>query len=177
MESLIEEWIAKLAVNAGAALDAKTQAVYRAIWLEGLADLSPSVLRAAFEKTLRECKFWPVKVADIRQHVSHAEENAVNLQAEQKWQQVLAYAQTTSPDYVSRPIKIKEQTRAAINAAGGLCWIRDCPESDLQWVRKRFIETYTSWLTLEKNQHVLPDGPIKNLIAGAAQKLLPEAKP
>src|SRR5437879_2554551 len=86
---LIDEWLPKLAVNAGAALDAKTQAVYRSIWLEGLGDLSLSVLRAAFQKTLRECKYWPVKVADIRQHVTHAIQNETSDAAEMAWRKVL----------------------------------------------------------------------------------------
>src|SRR5258708_11359520 len=85
LDSLISEWVAKLAINAGAALDAKTQAVYCSLWLEGLNDLSPGVLLAAFRKTLRECAYWPVKVADIRKHVSHAESNATDEAAEESW--------------------------------------------------------------------------------------------
>src|SRR5690348_4939558 len=88
-ESLIREWVAKLAVNAGASLDAKTQAVFCSIWGEGLGDLSPSVLEAAFRKTLRECPYWPVKVADIRKHVSCAVSNATDEAAEQAWRRVL----------------------------------------------------------------------------------------
>lgn len=106
-----------------------------------------------------------------------AEGLSAPIEAEQKWEQVLAYAQITSPDYAGRPVKFKEQTRAAISAAAGLDWIRDCPEDDLQWARKQFIETYKAWYALEKNQFLLLDGELKTLIAGAAQKLLPGAKP
>lgn len=112
----------------------------------------------------------------IPQDLAKAEESAVNLEAEQKWQQVLAYAQTTSPDYASRPVRIKEQTQAAIRAAGGLDWIRDCPDDDLQWAKKRFIEAYQQWTALDKGQYLLPDGELKNLIASHADKLLPGAK-
>lgn len=151
--------------------------VTETLWLEGFDDLSYEVLEAAFRKALKVCKFWPVKIADIREHVTHAEENAAHLEAEQKWQQVLTYAQSTSPDYPSRPMKFKEQTAATIRAAGGLDWIRDCPLDDLQWAKKRFIEAYVTWKALEKNQFLLPEGEVKNLIASHAQRLLPGARP
>ena len=113
-------------------------------------------------------------IGDVRQHLTKAEVCATNLEAEQKWQQVLAFAQSTSPDYAGRPIRIKEQTRAAINAAGGLDWIRDCPADELQWAKKRFVESYEQWTALGKNKFLLPDGEIKNLLADAAQmKALP----
>lgn len=119
-------------------------------------------------------------VADIRSHLSKAEENAAQLEAEQKWTQVLAYAQTASPDYGGRPVRIKEQTRAAINAAGGLDWIRDCQPEDLQWAKKRFIESYRQWTALDKGQYLLPDGATKDsfrALADTKQKQLTEGKP
>src|SRR5438552_6688708 len=87
-ESIISEWVAKLAINAGASLDAKTQAVYKNLWVEGLADLPTDALQVAFQKTLKECTYWPVKVADIRKHVTRAESNVTSLDAEYAWQQV-----------------------------------------------------------------------------------------
>lgn len=174
---LIREWLAKFALNADKELTPQTVAVYEALWLEGFSDLSNDVLVAAFRKTLQACKFWPVKVADVRERIEQMEVSAVNLQAEAKWQQVLSYALSTSPDYASRPVRFKEQTSAAIRAAGGLSWIRDCEQSELQWAKKRFVESFASWDLLKKNEDVLPPGELRNLIAEAAQKLLPEAKP
>src|SRR5262250_1479220 len=60
---LIREWITKLALNAGQPIDDTAMDVYESIWAEGFADLSNAVLEAAFKKTLRTCKFWPIKVA------------------------------------------------------------------------------------------------------------------
>ena len=174
-ESLIREWIVRFALNAGIALDASAQANYRTLWLEGFSDLAPDRLRAAFVACLRSQQFPKMPtVADVRQHLTKVEERVTDLEAEQKWQVVLAYAQSTSPDYAGRSMRIKEQTRAAINAAGGLNWIRDCPADELQWAKKRFLESYRQWAALDKNKFLLPDGEIKNLLAEVAQmKALP----
>jgi hypothetical protein len=141
LDSLVSEWIAKLAINAGASLDAKTQAIYKAVWIDGLGDLSPDVLRAAFQKTLRECVYWPVKVADIRKYVSGAESNAVNVAAEKSW----------------------ERVQQAARAAG--IW-RDFPTTEALhvWAKKQFIESFIAWGEAECDKFLLPDGEIKNLL-------------
>lgn len=176
---LINDWLTRFALNASIALDSKTRALYGSTWAEGFADVEPGRLKAAFIACLRSHTFKTMPtIGDVRQHLSKAEEIATNLEAEQKWAQVLAYAQSTSPDCPSRPVKIKEQTQAAIRAAGELDWIRDCPKDDLQWAKKRFVEAFTSWNALEKNQFLLPDGEVKTLIAGIAEaKALPASKP
>lgn len=145
-----------------------------AIWLEQLGQYSAEVLAPLFRLVFATSKFFPTP-ADVLEPMTRL--LCSPLEADMKWFQVLAYAQTTSPDYPSRRMPIKEQTQAAIRAAGGLDWIRDCPQDDLQWAKKRFVEAFTYWNLLEKNQYLLPDGELKNLIAGAAQKLLPGAKP
>lgn len=146
------------------------------IWLEQLGTYSVEKLEPLFRLVFATCKFFPTP-ADVLEPLKKLRESGAPLEAEYKWFQVLDYARTTSPDYVSRPVRIKERTQAAIRAAGGLDWIRDCPEDDLQWAKKRFIEAFMSWDMLDKNQFLLPDGELKNLIAGAAEKLLPGAKP
>ena len=181
VESLIEEWIPKLAINAGAALDAKTQAVYRSIWLEGLGDLSPRVLLAAFQKTLRECAYWPVKVADIRKHVSTAETNAVNVAAERAWERVLElrrlYWNPDMPGGFSRGMpQLSERVKQACRAAGVFREVESVNDLHV-WARERFIESYLAWAELEQDQFLLPDGELKNLLAGVAEtKVLPPSQ-
>jgi hypothetical protein len=116
-----------LAVNAGAALDARTQAVYRAIWLEGLRDLAPDVLLAAFQKTLRECLYWPVKVADIMKHVDRTKDTALAEAADLEWQKVLALRrQYWSPDapggFWSGMPRLSERVQTACRASGVSRW-------------------------------------------------------
>lgn len=170
LEKLISEWIVRFALNAGIALDASAQAHYRTLWLEGFSDLAPNRLQAAFVACLRAHTFKTMPtIADVRQHLTKAQEAAVSLEAEQKWEQVLRYAQSTSPDYPSRAVRFKEQTRAAINAAGGLDWIRDCPLTELQWCKKRFIEAYVRFSELQQDEYLLPPGEVHDLLASVAK--------
>ncbi len=191
LESLISEWVAKLAINAGASLDAKTQAVFCSIWLEGLADLPPAVLRAAFQKTLRECAYWPVKVADIRKHVSRAESNATDEAAEKAWERVLEIRRCHwNPDW-SNPYKpspferavsqLTERVKQAARAAG--IW-RDYTESEWEsgalhtWAKKRFFESFNSWGEREQDTFLLPDGEVKKLLIefSESKSMLPAPK-
>jgi len=150
LESLISEWVAKLAINAGASLDAKTQAVYKSLWLEGLGDLSPDVLRVAFQKTLRECAYWPVKVADIRKHVISADSSLAVLEAENAWQKALSVAQDFGCDYsIASARKIDDPALdAAMRAAGGCRWLATCPQDQLPWAKKTFMDVYAKYKAL-----------------------------
>lgn len=170
------EAIRQFLVKAGEVYSKQITAPLVAIWLEQLGDYRVEQLEPLFHLLFATCKFFPTP-ADVLEPLKKAQEAHAPLEAERKWLNVLNYAQTTSPDYAARPVRIKEQTQAAIRAAGGLDWIRDCPKDDLQWAKKRFVEAFTSWNVLEKNQFLLPDGEVKTLIAGAAEKLLPGAKP
>jgi hypothetical protein len=178
LADLIDEWLPKLAVNAGAALDAKTQAVYRAIWLEGFADLSPEVLRAAFQKTLRESVYWPVKVADIRKHVTSAASNATDEAAEKAWQRVLDIRRVQwSPDapggFYGQPPRLPERVAQAARAAG-VFRDHESIESLHVWAKKRFVESFTAYGEMEQDKFLLPDGEIKNLLAEFSEtKALP----
>jgi hypothetical protein len=186
LESLISEWIAKLAVNAGAALDAKTQAVYCSIWREGLSDLSSAVLLAAFRKTLRECPYWPVKVADIRKHVTRAIQNETDDAAEMAWKCVLEIRRVhwcpDVPGPFNRTIaNLTERVRQAARSAG--IW-RDFTASEYEngalhtWAKKRFFESFLSWGERDGDKFLLPDGEAKKLLIEFAEtKALPWTKP
>ncbi len=112
------------------------------------------MLRAAFQKTLRECAYWPVKVADIRKHVTHAVSNATDEAAEIAWQHVLECRRVYwSPDM-----------------PGGFS--RGMPLHT--WAKKRFVESFIAFGELERDGFLLPDGEIKNLLAEFSEtKALP----
>jgi hypothetical protein len=177
---LIDEWLPKLAVNAGAALDARTQAVFHSVWLDGLGDLSPEVMRAAFQATLRTCKFWPVKVADIREYLEHTKETATDEAAEQAWQRILDLRRRFwNPDmpggFSSGMPELSPRIDRAARAAG-VFRDHETVEALHVWAKKKFIESFTRWGELEQDKFLLPDGEIKNLLTGAAQlKALPAA--
>jgi hypothetical protein len=147
-------------------------------WVEVFADLKPGQVDAAFSEAERSLKsFWP-SPGEVRAFISTAETNAVEEEAAQKWLKVLDYAVRRSPDIREKnPPRISEHTRRAINHAGSLDWIRDCPAKELQWARTRFIEEYIRYAELKQDEHLLPDGEVKNLLADAAQaKALPVPK-
>jgi hypothetical protein len=186
IQDLIKEWVAKLAVNAGASLDAKTQAVFCSIWLEGLSDLSPGVLLAAFRKTLRECPYWPVKVADIRKHVTHAVSNATGEAAEKAWEHVLEIRRVHWNPDIPGPFNralagLSERVKQAARAAG--VW-RDYTESEWEsgslhtWAKKRFFESFNAWGEREQDKFLLPEGEVKKLLIEfyKSKSLLPAPK-
>lgn len=50
--SLISDWLMRLALNSGVALEPGTRAVYVKLWTDSFADLDDAKLNAAFQKTL-----------------------------------------------------------------------------------------------------------------------------
>jgi len=149
--------------------------VFESLWLEGLEDLSYGVLERAFQRTLQTCKYWPVKVADIREQVDRATESYAHADAELRWTRVLEYIRVFwNPDLPggasSRAPKITPRTMHAIRCAGGLAEIADCPREHLHFKKELFLEAYRRWDALERDQYLLPDdSPVKALIATTGQ--------
>jgi len=186
LESIISEWVAKLAVNSGVELNAKTQSIFASIWRDGLRDLPLEVLESAFQKTLKECAYWPVKVADIRRHVCKAKEVATADAAERAWQRVLEIRRLDwSPD-IPGPFHralagMSERVRQAARAAGVF---REFTKPEFEngalhtWAKKKFIESFHRWEELEQSKFLLPEGETKKLLTGFAEtKALPWTKP
>jgi hypothetical protein len=164
-------------LNAGQALDATAIGVYEALWMEAFEDLFYGVLEAAFRATLRECKYWPIKVADVRERVDTANKTAILAAAELEWQRLLNYCREwVHPDiHYSRAPKLPAQIDHAARAAGGLLYLRQCSVEKLQWAKKQFIEAFLAWEDLKKNQFLLSDGEFESSLASTAQKkALPE---
>jgi hypothetical protein len=164
-------------VKAGEVYGKQITAPLVSIWLEALSGQRLEVLESLFRQVFRNCKFFPTP-ADVLEPVRKAEEGSAPLEAELKWQNVLAYANSTSPDIPerNRP-KISERTQAAIRAAGGIAWIRDCSRDDLVWAKKAFVQTYVQWDAVAKGAFALPEGEIRKLFAQTAERLLPGSKP
>jgi hypothetical protein len=141
-------------------------------------DLPYAVLEAAFRKTLRECKYWPIKVSDIREYVSRAEGNAASEAAERAWQLVFdlrrVYWNPDIPGPLDRAVaRLSERVRQAARASGVF---RDYETVDSLHVsaKKRFVESFIAYGELEQDKFLLPDGEIKKLLAGVAEtKALP----
>jgi hypothetical protein len=177
--SLIEQWVVRFALNAGQVLDARAIAIYVSLWMEAFSDVSVPVLRQAFIRTLRTAKFWPIKVADILEHITRAEESANAEAAEMAWQQVLNLYRTCYnpdiPQYLYRALsKLPEQARRAAQAAG-VFREHESPDSLHVWCKRRFIEFFLAWSERKQNEFLLPPGEMRDLIEKSAQKLLPDS--
>jgi len=168
----------RFALNADKELDATAIGIYEALWLEGFSDLPDACLIAAFQKTLRTAKFWPIKIADGREHVSSAASRSTDEAAEQAWQRVLEIRRTSwSPDapggFYGGPPRLSPRIAQAARAAG--VW-RDFPTTEALhvWAKKVFFESFLAWGEREQEKFLLPDGEVKNLLARFAEtKALP----
>ena len=141
------------------------------LWVSALVDLEPSVLDAACKRAMQTCKFFPTP-AEVRTAIDAATQNATQGEAELAWQRVLdlrrLHWNPDIPDGLTRQLaRLPEQIRQAARAAGVF---RDFESvKDLHvWAKRRFIESFVSWMELEQDQFLLPDGELKGLFAGFA---------
>jgi hypothetical protein len=168
-DRLIREWLFRFGVNFKEDI-----APILLLWLEAFGGMDPETLDKLFRRAIRTCKFFP-RVADILEPVNGSTIGQAG--AELKWTQVLDFIRKYwSPDLpggISRGApRITERTMTAIRAAGGLAWINECTREQMVWAKKNFLESYTAWATLERDQYLLPDdSPIKALLSGACKAL------
>ena len=143
------------------------------LWTEGFDDLSYEVLEAAFKKALKVSKFWPVKVADIREHVEHVKESATNEAAELAWQRVLelrrVYWNPDMPGGFSRGMPVLSPRIERAARAAGVFRDHETLEALHVWAKKKFIESFIRWDETGESQNLLPDGEIKRLLKDSAQ--------
>lgn len=175
---LVRVWILKFALNAGQTLDSTAVGVYTALWCESFDDLPANVLEAAFRKAIRACRFWPVKIADILEHVDNAKETATCEAADQAWERVLdlrrRFWNPDMPGGFSRGMpELSPRIERAARAAG-VFRDHETVEALHVWAKKKFIESFIRWDEAGESQNLLPDGEIKHLLTDAAQaKALP----
>jgi hypothetical protein len=175
--NLLRKWLGLFALNAGQPLDADALSVYVTLWLEGFADLQDDVLEAALKKTLTTCKFWPVKIADVREHVEQAEDSRAN----GEWPRLLEYINRhVYPDPLEKTNahQLPADIAHAAAAAGGLLFLESCPTDELQWAKKRFVEDLTRRRKCADLAPLLGDSKLEKLLAEAAPRFsLPSVGP
>jgi hypothetical protein len=166
--------------NAGLTPTAAQASAIAALWRDGFEDVAVDRLRAAFVACLRTHSYKNIPtVGDVRQHLLKAETNTSQFEAEQRWSRVREYLRLyysadgiqikryipdcphRGCDCPSAAPRITPRSDHAIRAAGGLEWINECSLEDLQWAKKRFIEDYIVWGEMDKDQFLLPEGPIR----------------
>jgi hypothetical protein len=148
-------------------------------WIEELGGYPVEQLAGMFRHTLRTWKpeygrTFPT-IADVLKPVEDSP--APQAEADLKWQRVLDYIRVYySPDLPGGASRgaptITPRTMHAIRCAGGLAEIADCPREHLHYRKTAFLEAYTAWDTLKRDQYLLPDdSPVKALISGACKAL------
>lgn len=155
------------------------------LWVAALSDLEPQALEGACVRATQTCKFFPTP-AEIRSHIDGAQSKALELEAQQQWENALRVAREFfHPDiglYRTAP-KLSAVTWHALRVAGGLYHLSQCPDGELQWARKRFIADYELVKQVEKEQHLLGDGEARRVLERLARggdeapRQLPSAKP
>lgn len=151
------------------------------IWIEALNGLSPRQIDAGFA-SLRQ-HFMPTHAAPFPSpgHLLHFINSAKNLgaavEAEEEWQRWLPLVtRHYSPDTGWSGPKIPPRIDHALRAAGGVPIIARCPETDLVWRKKDFVECY---LRDEQLPEALPLVPkaLSDSIAEVSQRLALRSEP
>lgn len=169
----------RLALNSGVALEPGTRAVYVKLWTESFADLDDSKLNAAFQKTLLTwgSEFGKVgklpTVGDIRGHLDATAQKELASRADLEWQKLLDYIRRyywADGPWQHKAPKLPEKVRVSCNAAGGFAWLNECDRGALVWAKKAFVESFTAWEEMKKDQFLLPEGALRNLLIEAASE-------
>lgn len=137
-----------------------------ALYADALSDLSVDQLDAAFLRASQVCRFFP-NPADVRSQLEQTTTKALALESEVAWQRALDWIDRWfHPDVGvdKRAPSLDPSVRHAIVAAGGFEYLFNTCGEQLQWAKKRFIDSYTNVHELGQVQHLLEDGEAKNIL-------------
>lgn len=140
-EGMIRKWLAVFAENASKEVSPGLLGV----WLQAFAAVEPSVLEAAFRKTLASWRITQIPpVGEIMQHITEANTTVLELSAERAWSVALRSAHDLGNDYEIASAKEPEDQAlvAGVRAAGGWRWIAQCSDEQLVWAKKTFLDIY-----------------------------------
>jgi hypothetical protein len=152
------------------------------VWVETLKHHPVEKLAVMFRRTLETFKAeygrtFPV-IADVLQHAEAIKESTTNEAAEVAWKQMLDIRRVSyNPDLpqgLTRALRgIPERVRRAARAAG-IFQEHASVEALHVWAKKTFVESFLRWDDVAENERLLPDGEIKELLAGVySAKALP----
>jgi hypothetical protein len=173
-DTLIREWLFRFGVE-----HKEDVAPRLPLWLEAFGAMDATIEERLYSRALKTCRFFP-KVAEILEPIQKAEETATPQAAEMAWERVLelrrVYWNPDMPGGFSRGMpKLSERVQSAARAAGVFREVSN-PDQLHVWGKKIFIESFIAYGELEQDRFLLPDGEMKNLLAGLAEtKALPPA--
>ena len=137
------------------------------VWCRLLADVDAEALNRACERAAKTSRFFP-SPAEIRGQLDQANARGFELEAEETWQKLLAWVRRFyHPDLgVTRGApQLDPAVEFAAHAAGGFHWVEGCPESELQWAKKRFVETVSRIRETGQVEQLLSECDGKRILA------------
>jgi len=172
-DDLIREWLARFATNCGQPpSDARML-----LWIDELQDIEPERLAHTFRAVMRSHTFNSIpQIGEIRAQIDEANAAGLQLEAESAWETYLGHVKRFfHPDigWNRRAPCLSAIIEHCARVAGGPHWVECCPESELQWVRKRFIDAYKLVQETGQVEHLLSDGEGKNILRSLNTTLSP----
>jgi hypothetical protein len=142
------------------------------IWVRDLGDLPTELLCRALERLRKTWTsgFLPTP-GNVRALIAEADASGLQLEAEDAWEKYLRHVKRFfHPDigWNRRAPELSAIVELAARAAGGPGWVGGCPEQELPWVRKRFIEAYRRTNEVGQVGHLLTRGEAKKILARLA---------
>ncbi|HEV2386783.1 MAG TPA: hypothetical protein VGS20_05950 [Candidatus Acidoferrales bacterium] len=136
-----------------------------ALWTDAVSDLRPDVLESACRQAARTARFFPTP-GEVRAAIDQANAAGLELEAEAAWQQALGHARDWCGD--RRAPRLPPKIEQAVRAAGGLHWIESCPEKELVWAQRKFLEAFKRADELDRAGHLLTRGEAGRILAEAS---------
>jgi hypothetical protein len=142
------------------------------IWAEQLGDIPADLLNRACDRLAKTWTsgFLPTP-GNVQAQIENANSWGLELEAAEAWERWLALIQKFfHPDlgWDRRAPRVDAITEYAGRAAGGALWVESCPESELQWCRKRFLDAYKLAQETGKVQHLLTRDGAKSILGSLA---------
>lgn len=160
---LIREWLVRFGTNHERAI-----APLIALWEDELADIGPALLEQAFRQVLRTSRFFPT-IADVRATLDQANANGLQLEVEEAWSRALDWVQR----YFHQDLgvtrgapELPATIQHAIRAAGGMRWLETCPQGELGWAKKRFVEDFTRVHETQQLEYLLTRPEARRILSG-----------
>lgn len=174
--AVIRKWLTELAMEYDYTVTQENAIVLCQVWARRLVDLSPEQIQAAFEKLEKcfeptaACRF-PMPV-HLLKHVEEATHAQSEESAESSWHDTMrAIERQYHPDISWRGPRLPDRADRSLRAAGGEHYVANCPETDLIWAKKRFIEEWLRSEVLERDGNLLPMNEVDPRLRGALQEL------
>lgn len=144
------------------------------IWAEQLSDIAPALLNCACDRLAKTWTsgFLPTP-GNVRVQIETANSSGLELEAAEAWERWFVHVKHFyHPDigWDGRAPKLDAITEHAGGAAGGAHWVEVCPESDLQWARKRFIDAYKLAHKTGQVRNLLTRGEAKSILKRLANE-------